>query len=210
MPVGAARLHGRALERDVKARYGRFVKLSHCTIGEDCALVLGLTEKEDLMRKTTGIWVILCAALAMSAIGCDDKEKAQAAADQLKREAEEKIATEKRAAEEKIAAAKKELEEKAQKAAAEGRAAVKKEIDGADRKITYLKEKAAKLTGAAKKNADAALAEVDKRREGVRADFAKLETAGAGDWNALKTAATTNIEQLTKAVEALEAVVTKK
>jgi len=146
-------------------------------------------------------------ALSLGVLACGDKEKeaAQAAAAASAKTAEEAT----KAAEE----AKKKAEEEAKAAAAKVTAEavnkVQKELDAADRKFTYLKDKAAKATAAQKKNADAAVAEVDKRREAVKSAIEKL-AAGGDDWEGLKTAVESALGELTKAIDGLEAVFAKK
>src|SRR4051812_25079885 len=105
--------------------------------------------------------IIRALLLATAMIGCGNKAaEAQKKADQLAAEA----ASAQKVADEKAAGEKKAADEKATKANAEAKTRLQKDADAADRKITYLKEKVAKATGPAKKNADAAAGEVDTRQ----------------------------------------------
>lgn len=141
-------------------------------------------------------------------VGCKKSDtKAQDEAVKARKEADDKAAEAakaKKEADEKTAVAQKEAADKAIAANAEVRMALQKDIDAADRKLTYLKEKAAKATGAMKKNADAAAAEVDKRREAVKTNMASLEAATGDAWTTAKGQVEADIAALNKSVETLE------
>lgn len=143
-------------------------------------------------------------------VGCDDKAKEQAAAAEKTRQADEQAAKTKREADEKAAATKRDVEESARKAATDARAALQKDVDAADRKLAYLKTKSATLAGAAKKNADAAMAETEKRRDGIRQDMKTLETQTGAAWDTTKAKTAQAITALNQSIEALESTVTGK
>jgi hypothetical protein len=137
------------------------------------------------------------------AMGCNqEEEKAQ-------KEAAEKAEKAKVEAEQ-AAVAKKAADEAAAKAAkerADARQVLQKDFDGVDRKLASLKERAAKAKGAAKKNAEAAVGEVDKRRETVQADLKKLESETGNSWDGAKTAAETDLASLKKSLDVYETAV---
>ncbi len=78
------------------------------------------------------------------------------------------------------------------------------DFDDADRKFIALKEQVATATGAKKKNADAAVAEVTKREATVMAGIAKLRDATGAQWDATKTQVDADALALDKAIVALE------
>ncbi len=84
------------------------------------------------------------------------------------------------------------------------RAGLQKGYDDADRKLTYLKEKVAKAKGAAKKNADAALVEVEKRATAAKESIAKITGAAADNLATLKTGAESDVAAFIESVDALE------
>jgi uncharacterized protein YPO0396 len=114
------------------------------------------------------------------------------------------------------AAAAREAEQKAaaEKQRAEGEAAkvariqalgnLQKQIDAADRKIEYLKDKVNKAKGATKKNADAAVAELDKRRAAVVESMKKLEDDQLPTWDAVYAEAAPEAAALDQSVNSLE------
>ena len=157
-------------------------------------------------------WIIFAIFLSMSAtamVACKkDVDKAQEDAVKARKEADDRAAEAAKAAREasdKAVAAQKEVSDQAMKASAEARALYQKGIDDAERKLTYLKNKAAKAKGTMKKNAEAAAAEVDKRHQAAKASLAKLETATGTAWDTAKSQAETDIAALNKSVDVFEA-----
>ncbi len=145
--------------------------------------------------------LVLAIAVCTVGVGCANK------AEEAKKEADQKAAEAAKTAKEaddKAAAAKKEAEDKAAKANVEVKTKLQKDIDAAGRKATYLKEKAAKVTGAAKKNADAAVAELDTRDAAAKASLAKLDASSTTTWDTQKVAVESDIAALNKAVDSLE------
>lgn len=151
------------------------------------------------MKMTRALCLALSLATATAACG-NKEEEAKKAADQKADEAA-KAAKE---ADDKAAAAKRDADAQAVKAHAEAKASLQKDIDAADRKATYLRNKSAKLTGAAKKNTDAAVAELDAREAATKADLAKLDTATGTAWDSAKLAVDSDITALNKSVDTLE------
>lgn len=140
-------------------------------------------------------------ALTTAVAACGNKEE------EARKEAEAKAAEAAKAAKEaQEKAAKEEAEAQAKIAKANGeiKAKLQKDIDAAGRKATYLKEKAAKATGAAKKNADAAVAELDARDATAKSDLAKLDAATGDAFNTAKNTVEADIAALNKAVDSLE------
>ena len=78
-------------------------------------------------------------------------------------------------------------------------------FDASDRKFNALQEDAAKATGAKKKKADAAAAEVTKREAAAMASIAKLRDATGAAWETTKTQVEADTVALDKAIVALEA-----
>jgi hypothetical protein len=93
---------------------------------------------------------------------------------------------------------------------AEARSKLQKDFDAHERKAAYLKEKAAKATGAARKNADAAIAEYEARRTSAKASLNHLSDDAAPTWDATKKTAEDDIAAVGRAVDALEQTLTKK
>lgn len=149
----------------------------------------------------------LAFGLSSIAMGCDNKEQERAQrevaekADKAKQEVEH-AASLQHAADEAAA--------KATKDRLYDRQTLQKDVDGVDRKLASLKERAAKVTGNTKKNSDAAVAEVEKRRATVQADLRKLETESGAAWDGLKTTADSDIASLKKSLDAFESAVTGK
>ena len=144
---------------------------------------------------------LLAIAIAIGVAACGNK------AEEAKKEADQKAAEAAKSAKEaddKAAAAKKDADDKTAKANSVVKAKLQKDLDAADRKAVYLKEKAAKLTGAPKKNADAAVTELDTRHAAAKASVAKLDTATGAAWDTQKVAVESDIAALNKAVESLE------
>lgn len=138
-------------------------------------------------------------------VACKKREdKAQEEAAKAKKEADEKAAQaerERKEADAKAAAAAAEAEKKAAEANAEVVKNLQKDVDAADRKITDLKEREAKATGATKKNAEAAAAEVDKRREAVKTSLTALQNATGAAWAGARTQAESDLAALNKAID---------
>jgi hypothetical protein len=153
--------------------------------------------------KRTLAWLMIAGVVVA---GCDDGKK----------KAEEEAKAAASAASVAAAKASAELEAKAKEAAKAALASKKTEltksikdsIDALDRKATYLKEKAAKLTGPAKAKAETAFAAYDKAKGAVSALTAAVEGAtelsALNDLSAKITAASADA---TKALNDYEAAV---
>jgi hypothetical protein len=143
---------------------------------------------------------------ALSTAACKkDTAEADKAAAQAAKEANE--------ASEKANAAKQKANEEAAKAnlaRSEARTKLQKDLDAHERKATYLKEKAAKATGAAKQNAAAAVTELDTRSAAAKASIAKLADDSATGWESLKKTAEDDVASVGKAVDSLEKTLEKK
>ncbi len=162
------------------------------------------------MKWVTCAFVAVVAAAGAS-VGCGDKaEEARREADSKTADATKEAREAQEAAAKAVAAQKVATDETARAAHTEARAKMQKDVEAADRKITYLKEKAAKATGAAKKNADTAVAELDKRRDTVRADLAKLDLETGAAWDTAKAGAERSLTALNQAVDNLETTVAAK
>ena len=153
-------------------------------------------------------------ALTISAVGCGSKTEQKASGDvsaTSDHAAQDNKATE---AEQARGAAK--LEAANAKEAADSDAAkahkiahdkLQSDFDASDRKFNALKEKAANVTGAKKKTADTAVAEVTKREATVMASIAKLRDATGATWDSMKTQVEADTALLGKAIDALETTV---
>lgn len=159
--------------------------------------------------RLAGCGLVIALATAGAACNKDD----QAAAEKAQRDAADKAQEAMREAEEKVAAARREGEAAAQDAAkqrAEARAALQKDVDAIDRKISYLKEQASTVKGAAQKNAAAAQAEVDTRRTALRTDLAKLEAETGAAWDTAKATVERDMTAVKASVDSWESTVTGK
>jgi hypothetical protein len=79
-----------------------------------------------------------------------------------------------------------------------------KELDDLDRKGTYLKEKATKTTGTIKKNADAAIIELNSRATIAKTSLSRLPTEAGAAWDSAKKATEDDVKAVEKAVDSLE------
>jgi hypothetical protein len=77
----------------------------------------------------------------------------------------------------------------------------KAKLDGLDKKLNELKDRAAKATGDEKAKLDAKVAEATAKREAVVKKHEALKTAAADKWEAARTEATAALEEYRKAVE---------
>jgi len=92
----------------------------------------------------------------------------------------------------------------AAKAHADVGAQIQKSFDVADRRFTALKEKTASATGAAKKRADAAMADATAREASVMAGIAKLRDSSGAAWDTTKTQLDSDTVALNQAIDSLE------
>lgn len=149
------------------------------------------------------------AALTLAACNKPSQEDAEKA----QRDAAEKAEKARIDAAEKISEARRDAEKAANdaaKARGDARAELQKDVDAVDRKISYLKERAVDVKGNAKKNADVAQAEAEKRRMTLRDDFRKLETETGAAWDSAKTTVESDIKSLKDSVDSWESTVTNK
>jgi hypothetical protein len=161
--------------------------------------------------RLTGPIVGITFACGMTLAGCN--KSSQAEAEQAQRDAAEKAEAARIEAAEKISEARRDAEKAANDAArarGEARGELQKDVDAVDRKISYLKERQVSVKGNAKKNADVAQAEVEKRRTTLRDDFRKLETATGEAWDSAKVAVESDLKALKDTVESWESTVTGK
>lgn len=77
-------------------------------------------------------------------------------------------------------------------------------FDLSDRRFNPLKEKVANATGAKRRSADRATAEVTKRETAVMASIAKLRDATGAEWDATKIQVEADTVALNTAIDALE------
>jgi uncharacterized protein YPO0396 len=144
----------------------------------------------------TSVLTVLSFAAACGLIACNKEPK---------RDAEETAQAEKAAAEARAAEQKAAAEKEAGKVArAKALGDLQKQIDAADRKIEYLKDKLSKAKGATKKKADAAAAELDKRHAPVAESTKKLEDDQYSAWDATYAQAVTELAALNESVNSLE------
>lgn len=150
-------------------------------------------------------WALVAMGLTLATTACD----------RGKAEAERKAAeAEKQAQEATLTAAKVQAEAEAttrMKAAhADARAKLQKEFDALDRKATYLKSKATKTAGTTRRNADAAIAELESRRMAAKASLTRLANDADSAWDATKRTAEDDIAAVGKSVESLDHTLMKK
>ncbi len=77
-------------------------------------------------------------------------------------------------------------------------------IDESERKLAALKVRAKVVTGSMKKNADAAMVEVEARRATLKADMVKLNAATGAAWDTARLQVEADATALAKAVDAFE------
>jgi hypothetical protein len=147
----------------------------------------------------------------MAVAGCNKSQQAEA--EKAQREAAERAEKAQLEANEKIIEARRDGEKAANDAAQarnDARTSLQKDVDAVDRKISYLKEHATEAKGAAKKNAEAAAAEAEKRRATLRQDFNKLGTETGAAWDSAKAEVERDITALKAAVDSWESTITGK
>lgn len=92
----------------------------------------------------------------------------------------------------------------------DARTKLQKDIDAYERKGTYLKQKAAAVTGAKKKNVDAAMSEYDGRLATAKADLAKLGDDMSPAWDATRKTTEDDVAAVGKSIDAFERTLAKK
>lgn len=92
----------------------------------------------------------------------------------------------------------------------ESRDKLQKDLDASDRKATYLKQKAAHTVGTTKKNADAAITELDARHTAAKASLSKLGDDASPAWDAMRKTAEDDVAAVGKAVDTLEGTLGRK
>src|SRR6476620_10339945 len=154
------------------------------------------------MHKSRSVALLAGASLAsaLALAGCN--KPSQEEAEKTEREANERAEEARRDAEK--------AANDAARARGETRGELQKDVDAVDRKISYLKERAVEVKGNAKKNADVAQAEAEKRRSTLRDDFRKLETDTGAEWDSAKAAVERDIKSLKDSVDSWESTVTNK
>jgi cytochrome P450 len=171
-------------------------------------MVLGTDVSQNRTREALTLMRTLLLAVLITFAGCSNKqEKATKEADKAQKEATDKSQEAAKAqaeADAKAATAQKEAEATAMKSITDARDGVQKDFDDLDRKAAALHEKVAKATGAKRKNADAAAAEVATRMTAAKASLAKFTGATAATLEAVKTEASSDVAALSKAVDNLE------
>ncbi len=172
-----------------------------------------LQRSQRIMRNVTSK-IVMAVLLTTAGLGACKKgeDKAQHEADKARDDADQKARDAAKAAQDadaKAAAAAKETADAAAKDAADARDKLQKAIDASDRKASSLKEKLAKATGTVRKNADAAAAEVDKRRAAVNASLANLGSATGTAWATARTQVEADTAALDKSIDALETTLKK-
>jgi len=151
----------------------------------------------------------LASALALA--GCN--KPSQEEAEKTEREANERAEKARLDAADTISEARRDAEKAANDAArarGETRGELQKDVDAVDRKISYLKERAVEVKGNAKKNADVAQAEAEKRRSALRDDFRKLQTDTGAEWDSAKAAVERDLKSLRDSLDSWETTVTDK
>lgn len=146
---------------------------------------------------------LVAVGLTLAMTACKGKEEAERKAAEADRQAQEATLTAAKMRAEADEAA------KMRAAHAEARTRLQKDLDAVDRKATYLREKAAKAVGVTKKNADAAIAEVEARRTAAKAAMNRLVDDASPAWEATKKTAEDEIASVGKAVDSLERTLTK-
>jgi hypothetical protein len=142
--------------------------------------------------------------LTLGVTACKGKEEAERKAAEGEKQSQEATLT--------AAKMRAEADETAKLKAARSDARMKlqKDFDAMERKSTHLREKAAKSVGTTKKNADAAIAELDTRRTAAKASLNRLADDASPAWDATKKTAEDDIAAVGRAVDALEVTIIKK
>jgi colicin import membrane protein len=163
------------------------------------------------VRARFALFVSAVAISGISLTGCNKSDQAEA--EKAQREAAERAEKAQLEANEKISEARRDGEKAANEAAQarnDVRSRLQKDVDAVDRKIAYLKERAVEAKGAAKKNAEAAAAEAEKRRSTLRQDFNKLGTETGAAWDSAKAEVERDIAAVKAAVDSWESTITGK
>jgi hypothetical protein len=159
------------------------------------------------MKRSASVCIVLAfLGSGVLAAGCN-RDDEQARITKEKQDAAEKIAAAQREADEKKAAAERdvaEAERKGEEQRREARAELERDIADIDRKAVAMKASAAKATGKAKLNNDAALAEYEKRRAVLEADMKRLGTATGAVWDTAKLDARQHIASTKEALDSLD------
>ena len=152
--------------------------------------------------------IIGLVAGALAASGCGNKEeKAREEAAKAQKEADDKsveAAKAQREADDKAVAAKREADAAMTKTHDDARDKLRKDYDASDRKLASLREKVAKATGVKRKNANAALTEVETRVATVKGEMAGLSANAGTAWDTAKTQIEADQAALDKAIDNLE------
>ena len=88
------------------------------------------------------------------------------------------------------------------------RADIQKNLDAADRKLAYLKERAAKLTGSKKADVLRAQSDTESKRATLASDVAQLTTSTGASWDTARAAATGDMTAFTQSMDRFETMVT--
>lgn len=147
---------------------------------------------------------LVVTSLAAAQVACKDTEAERKAAEAAKQAQEAETTAAKMRAESDQAV------EKLKVTHTDARTKLQRDLDTHERKATYLKEKAAKLTGDKKKNADAAVTELTSRQTTAKASLARLANDADPAWDATKKTVEDDIAAVGKAVDSLEQAVEKK
>lgn len=151
---------------------------------------------------------LLLALLATTACTANKKENAHDPAPTAQRQADDKATEDLQAgnaAKVDVATAQATVDDAVTKAHAETSVQLQQTFDEADRRFKALEVKAASATGAARKRADAAVADVKTREASAMASIAKLRDASAADWNATKAKVDSEMVALNQSIDSLEA-----
>jgi len=153
------------------------------------------------MKITRGVWGLVGLCVALSA--CDDGAE-QAKLAEAKSAASAKAAAEEAEANKKADALRTQriADAKAEPERAATRAAIRKDVSGADMKAMDLKERLAKLKGHAKASAASASTEYDTRRTAAERDLEALNTANGASWETTKAQTDKDVELLKTALDA--------
>jgi len=150
--------------------------------------------------------VTICAVAAALVAGCNNPKRDQEKADQAQREAAQKTEQAQREAQDQAAHARVNAQQEQlnandslAKARAEYRDKTRAELRDVDAKIADLEARQSTATGKARADVVASLDDLRQKRELLRVDLQRIDTASADAWDQLKSKVDADVDAVKKA-----------